>query len=80
MASPGSDGAPMPPGSPASEAPSPQSRDAVLNEMAAEPPCAFDRNMERVASVIVALVGIEERSNAINPRRKVSAPVFPVKK
>jgi hypothetical protein len=52
----------------------------LLNETAAESPCAFERNMERVAAVIVALVGMEERSNAINPRRKVAAPVFPVKR
>ena len=75
-------GAPLPPGSPASEAPSPQARNALLNEISTA--AGFgpdrDRNMERVAPVIVALVGMEEKSNAINPRRKRLAPVFPSKR
>ena len=35
---------------------------------------------EFVRGLIVASAGIEAKSNAINPRRKVAAPVFPVKK
>ena len=70
MASPGCAGAPMPPGSPASEAPSSQSSNALLNETGAEPPCVRDRNIERVAPMIVALAGIAVRSKAISPRRK----------
>ena len=80
MASPGCDGAPPPPGSPALEAPSPQSRDTLLNETAWEPPCVFDRYIERLAPVIVALAGIEAKSNAINPRRRPAVPVFPAKR
>jgi hypothetical protein len=80
VASPGSAWTPLPPGSPAFEAPSPQSRDTVLNETAAEPPCVIDRNIERVAPVIVALVGIELKSNATSPRRKLLLAVFPAKK
>ena len=62
------------------EAPSPQSRDTVLNETVWELPCVCDRNIERVAPVIVALVGMEARLNAINPRRKRLVPVLPSKK
>ena len=40
----------------------------------------FDRYIERVAPVIVALVGIEARSNAINPRRKLLSSVSPAKR
>ena len=80
MASPVCAWAPAPPGVPALEAPSPQSLNAVLTETAWEPAAVCDRNIERVAPVIVALVGIEERSKAINPRRKRLAPVFPSKR
>lgn len=80
VASPVSDWMPMPPGSPALEAPSPQSRDALLNEIAAEPPRVIDRYMERLTPVTVELAGIELRSNAINPRRKLLALVLPAKK
>jgi hypothetical protein len=52
----------------------------LLNEIAADPPRVFERYSERVTAVTVALVGIEAKSNAINPRRKVMAPVLPAKK
>jgi hypothetical protein len=72
--------APKPPGSPASEAPSPQSRNTLLNETACEVEFVRDRNIENVAPVIVALVGIGVRLNAINPRRKLGTFVFPAKR
>jgi len=71
---------PKPPGSPASEAPSPQSRNTLLNETGCEVECVRDRNIEKVASVTVALVGIWVRLNAINPRRKLGTLVFPAKR
>ena len=82
MASPGAAGAPAPPGEPASEAPSPQSLNALLNEIstAAELGPDRDKNIERLAPVIVALAGIEVRSNAIKARRKPLSSVFPAKR
>lgn len=80
MASPVAACVPPPPGSPALEAPSPQSCSTALTVTACEPPCTAERNMERVALVIVALFGMEERSNAINARRTKLELVLPSKK
>jgi hypothetical protein len=52
----------------------------LLNETESEPPWVFDRYIDRVTDEIVALLGIEVKSNAINPRRKLGAPVLPAKR
>lgn len=52
----------------------------MLRETDAELPCAIDRYRERLTAVIVAFAGIEVRSNAISPRRKLGADVRPAKK
>ena len=80
VAKPAADWVPHPPVSLTLEAPSPQFCNSALTETAWVPPCALERNIERVAPVIAALVGIEVRSNAINPRRKASLLVLPAKR
>ena len=80
MASPVAAWVPPPPGSPALEAPSPQLVDTLLSETGWAPPCACERNIEMLAFVIVALAGMEEKSNAIRPRWMRLDPVFPQKK
>ena len=60
----------------------PQLRNALLNETSTG--AAFGRgrfrNIEKLAPVIVALVGIEVRSNWVSPRRNASLLVLPAKR
>ena len=64
-------GAPWPPGLPAFELPSPQSRNALFTVMlpGATGPI-LTRNRLRLAAVTVAFEGMELRLKATTPRRK----------
>ena len=70
---------PAPPGRAGIGSTSPQLPNTLLNEILT--PAEFgpdrDRNIERVAPVIVALAGIEVRLNAINPTQEAGAICIP---